>query len=419
MKMNKKKILESTASNKNIIFGVLVIILVFCICIFPLINKGTYSEMEDGITITCPEEAIAGETIECSIAVNASSIKVSGISAKYRVSSGVVYEGLYLDLSFSKYNDLLYKESDGFVLINDEIGENIGLVKYSVPSNALVDSVYKIELVDVVFGDGEDNELNVSNASSSITIKANSGENPEPELSKVNTLESITVTNGVFNKIFNKDDNSYIVTVDADSFTIDFTKTDNKSVVSGILKEYSFDENNSITINIKVTSESGVDNIYLLTVNKKTDDYKLVFSNNLKIDNDNKYIKFIPIKTTVSQLLNGIDITNGNVKVYDKENEEKENDKLLASGDVLRVYANDTLKDEYVISVSGDSNGDGKVSSLDLVQARKHLVGYIEEGSDEMYKKTGVYEVAIDLNQDGKISTLDIIKIRMIIVEVE
>lgn len=419
MKKKKKNILESIAVNKSIIFGILVVTFVFMICILPLINKFTHSSSQDSLVITCPEEASAGENVECSIYMNSVSMSVSGISAKYKLTDGIVVEGLSLNSSFSnEYSEFQYKDEFGFVLVNDLINGDIGLASFSIPSDAKQDDVYKIELINIVFADGLDNEIEIPDSVAEIKIKGNTV-TPEPELSDVNTLDNITVTNGVFDKNFDKDINDYIVIVDSDTFNINITKTDSKSIVSEIQEEYSFGDNKSLMVEIIVTSESGVENNYSLTFIRKTDEYSLTFNNNLSIDNDKKYIKFVPVQTTGELLFEDILVINGNIKLYNKDNQEKDSSLVLVSGDILKIYSNDELKDQYVISVFGDSNGDGKIGSIDLVQARKHLVGYKESLDAEPYRKTGVYEIALDLNGDGNITTIDILKFRKIIAGVE
>ena len=91
---------------------------------------------------------------------------------------------------------------------------------------------------------------------------------------------------------------------------------------------------------------------------------------------------------------------------------------ILATGDYLLIYCNDEIIDEYLISVSGDANGDGKVSLVDVVQVRKHIVQWIDPNTNEVQVKKGIYFEAIDLNQDGVIGLVDLVRVRKIIVGV-
>jgi hypothetical protein len=121
---------------------------------------------------------------------------------------------------------------------------------------------------------------------------------------------------------------------------------------------------------------------------------------------------------TVLDLINQVTVSNGELELYGINNEEKSNDSLLFTGDVLRIYLDGEVKEEYTISVLGDSSSDGKIGTMDLVQARKHIVGYINEDGS-VYEKIGVYKLALDMNGDGKVNTIDVLRIRKIIVGVE
>ena len=65
-----------------------------------------------------------------------------------------------------------------------------------------------------------------------------------------------------------------------------------------------------------------------------------------------------------------------------------------------------------IINVSattlGDINNDGKVSSLDYILVRKHLLGTLT--------LTDTQKKAADVNSDNKISSLDYIKIKQIVI---
>ncbi len=91
--------------------------------------------------------------------------------------------------------------------------------------------------------------------------------------STVNTLSNLTVGSGTLSPAFSSSVNSYTVDVDnsVSSITIDATLTDNKSsFVSGYGPSSSALEPGVNKLYIKVKSESGVVNVYDITVNRAT-----------------------------------------------------------------------------------------------------------------------------------------------------
>lgn len=147
--------------------------------------------------------------------------------------------------------------------------------------------------------------------------------------------------------------------------------------------------------------------------------FTLLFDENLVIDNQNKYIKELTIDTLVSDILNNVSSLSGDIKIVDKDNNIKDNNDILATGDKLVVLSGVEKKDEYILSIVGDSNGDGKVSSVDLVQLRKHVVEYKNPNTGIIELQTGVYKDAIDLSGDGIINSLDVVIMRKKIVGLE
>lgn len=145
-------------------------------------------------------------------------------------------------------------------------------------------------------------------------------------------------------------------------------------------------------------------------------DFILEFDDELTVDEDNKYVKYIMDETTVNNLFNKIAVTGGTKKILDKEGNEKTGDAILVTGDVLNIYLDDEVKSQYTISIMGDSNGDGKVNLVDLVQMRKHIVGWKNPQTGVIERQTGVQFFGFDLNKDGKVNLVDLVIIRKMIV---
>ena len=59
--------------------------------------------------------------------------------------------------------------------------------------------------------------------------------------------------------------------------------------------------------------------------------------------------------------------------------------------------------------IYGDTNGDGKIGSLDLLQVKRHIV--------KASTLNGVYSLAADTSKDGKIGSLDLLQVKRHIVK--
>ena len=113
--------------------------------------------------------------------------------------------------------------------------------------------------------------------------------------------------------------------------------------------------------------------------------------------------------TDVQTFLSKFGVKNGTAKLFNASNAQKTSG-AVATGDKVSVYNNEgTLKYTYSIVIYGDTNGDGKISIIDLARVQKHLL--------EVNKLSSSYSVAADVNRDGKISILDLARVQKHLLE--
>ena len=74
------------------------------------------------------------------------------------------------------------------------------------------------------------------------------------------------------------------------------------------------------------------------------------------------------------------------VKIYNKNNVLKTSGKL-GTGDKVRIYLDNNMLDEYIISVKGDVTGDGKINIADVSKLYQFMKGRIT--MDECYQYAG------------------------------
>lgn len=147
-------------------------------------------------------------------------------------------------------------------------------------------------------------------------------------------------------------------------------------------------------------------------------EYVIEFNTDINVDKDNNFIKYLKAGTLVSNLLDNINVSGSDtsIEVYSTDNILKNDNSLLASGDNLIIKSNNEIKEKYVISVKGDSNGDGIIDLVDLVQIRKHIVKWINPKTNEPQIKSGIYFYSLDFNEDGIIDLIDLVRMLKIVV---
>lgn len=80
-------------------------------------------------------------------------------------------------------------------------------------------------------------------------------------------------------------------------------------------------------------------------------------------------------ETTVTDFIKNLAVTSGTAVVTNAAGEKKSG--LVGTGDILQLYSGDKLHASYPIVIYGDVNGDGKISSVDILRMQKHIVGII------------------------------------------
>ena len=126
------------------------------------------------------------------------------------------------------------------------------------------------------------------------------------------------------------------------------------------------------------------------------DTYEITYA----VDNDNMVLDDIPLRTTLSDYKNHFELGDSYTMEIDLGNKN-----YIYTGSKVKIYKNGTLEAEYTNVVRGDVNGDTKISALDYVKVKNHIMG------SERITNTA-YSLAADYNHDNKISALDYVGIK-------
>lgn len=124
----------------------------------------------------------------------------------------------------------------------------------------------------------------------------------------------------------------------------------------------------------------------------------------VKVKYDEKYFYGYEVNTKIEKIVSDIKNVDKNITVtsYNKEGKVK-NSGIIASGDKITIK---TSKEEksYVIVIYGDVNGDGKISSVDYVLIKNHIMKTNLLSEEQL--------VFADVNKDKKASSVDYVLIK-------
>lgn len=96
--------------------------------------------------------------------------------------------------------------------------------------------------------------------------------------------------------------------------------------------------------------------------------------------------------------------TNCTIYHYNKDNVLL-NDNLTKTGDIIKININNQKEYTYTISILGDVSGDGKISALDYVKIKNHIMNTSKITDN-------AFLVSADVNNDGSISALDYVRVK-------
>ncbi len=117
---------------------------------------------------------------------------------------------------------------------------------------------------------------------------------------------------------------------------------------------------------------------------------------------DDNMIKGVTVGTTVNSFLSAVS-TDGELKLYNGNTVLSGSAKL---GTGMTVSLSDGVETfgTYTIVVKGDVNGDTKISGLDYIKVKRHILKSVN--------LTGAYAEAAMLNRDGKVTAYDYLTIK-------
>ena len=221
-----------------------------------------------------------------------------------------------------------------------------------------------------------------------------------------NNLKSLVVSNSSLVPGFDSSITEYkaYVPSNVNKITIAAELADNKAKVTG-LGDINISANTT-NASVKVTAEDGSEKEYKITIIKtepgKDTPKEIVNSIGLTVKDSN--ISGFSVGRDLSDYVNMIkkNFTTSEVKIYDSSNKEITKG-IVTTGQTIKVK-NNNQEVTYTVILYGDTNGDGKISTIDYSKIKAHIQG--------TKKLEAPYTVSADTSKDGKISTIDYSKIK-------
>lgn len=233
----------------------------------------------------------------------------------------------------------------------------------------------------------------ISSGKATITARANNGVNAKIEITVYSPVTDILLSTD--NVRVQKDSsfkiNAEVLPDDADNKNIEYkseneliAKVDNTGNITGI------SEGNTKII---VSAEDGkISKTIEVVVTRKLQEGEIVFDPKLQV-NGNEITGLENKNNTVDSLLSKIQ-TNYTVEIYNKNGEEISGSNLAGTGSTVKILDNNILIAEYILIMYGDTNGDGKINSIDLLVLQRHIL--------EIEKLENVYVKAGNVRKNGK-----------------
>lgn len=153
---------------------------------------------------------------------------------------------------------------------------------------------------------------------------------------------------------------------------------------------------------VTVTAGNGTKRTYTLLITRQgsaaVPEYHLPES--AVVDTANGYLHGIEPGTSVQSFLSGMTLKNCTAVIQNSNGST--NSGQMGTGNLLVIKSEEgEILNQYRVVIFGDVNGDGRITSVDMLLGQKHIL--------LTQMQTGANMKAIDVNHDGKIRSVDLL----------
>lgn len=134
---------------------------------------------------------------------------------------------------------------------------------------------------------------------------------------------------------------------------------------------------------------------------------KIVLNSNKYSINENLIITKVLPNTSVKEFISNF-TTNGTVEILNKKAEKIEETDIITTGTIVNIKEKNL---EYKVAVTGDLDGNGKITATDIIKLKRYIVK-LEEVINE-------YIYSADIDYDANIKSTDILKLKRVLCNME
>ena len=211
-------------------------------------------------------------------------------------------------------------------------------------------------------------------------------------------LKSLSVAGYELMPAFNMYTSNYEIVVPADTSYIDVAAKarDSGAKVAGSGKVTLTGDTTKVTVT--VTASSGATKKYVITVARESTSTVKPESSKYEIG---QYVTGVDFSTSVASFKAALKAPDGyTLKVTNASGKEVTTGSV-GTGMKVVLYQNGKAAGSIPVVIKGDTSGDGKISSADILMAQRYVIN--------TYSLSGAYFKGADINGDGKISSVDIL----------
>lgn len=328
------------------------------------------------VSLTCDKSKLsAGESMTCTIKGTGSDGAVSTLSAQIKVSDNlelvnVVTSGIWQG-SGDNGNIQLYTDVDKTDTF--DIGTFTVKVK-----DGVTNSNESVSVNDIKFYDAGYEAVNVDSKTVNVRVPSTN-----------NDLSGLSVTDGTIT--FSPSTLEYSVTIDKTSTTINATKQDDKSAISGDIGEKKL-EYGVNTFKINVTSESGASKTYILNITRP--DYRSAVNTLKSLSISEGKISFkenttsykVSVAKDISSIKVSAELKDSKASFVEGYGPRTVTLKDGSNSIVIKVKAENGSEKSYTINIEKEQSKSG-------VNTLKQL--YLSSGVVELKPDTLEYEVKV------------------------